>query len=222
MIIACPSCQTRFQVEEAALRRLGGRLVRCANCGHGWRHSLETAAPLRAEPEPPPIADRPELPAPETDREPVLAPPSPMRSGWAVPAAVVLALALVVAALATGIVERRAIVARYPAAAGFYARIGLPVDVEQPSAVLKIDHIKPVRTADGLLIEGEVSNSGKAAHELPSLRVALEDAAQNEVQSKVIPPPKERLEPGEVARFTTPIEHPALAAKDVVVTFASR
>ena len=65
MILTCPSCHTRFQADEAALRRPGGRLVRCANCGHSWRHLLDAAPPLRAQPEPPraqPEA-RPPLPA---------------------------------------------------------------------------------------------------------------------------------------------------------------
>ena len=35
MIIACPSCQTRFNVDSAKLQP-AGRNVRCAKCGHRW------------------------------------------------------------------------------------------------------------------------------------------------------------------------------------------
>ena len=226
MIISCPSCNTRFQVDAAVLRRL----VRCANCGHTWRHVRDAAPPLRAEPErPPPLRAEPEAPAaaPAPDLLPLAAearepPPivEPRRSHAGAIAAVVIILLLIAGAVLAAIVERQAVVARHPSTSPLFAAIGLPV--ERPAAVLKIDKIKPMRTAEGLIIEGEVTNAGKAAHELPRLRVALQDAADKEVQFKIIPPPKIRLEPGEIAHFKTPFEHPADAAKNVVVTFAAR
>lgn len=227
MIISCPSCDTRFQVDAAALRRL----VRCANCGHTWRHVRDVAPPLRAEREAaPPLRAEPGAPAaaPAPDMPPLAAearePPPPVaeprRSHAGAIAAIVILLLIAGAVLAAAMVERQAIVARYPSASPFFAAIGLPV--ERPAAVLKIDKIKPMRTAEGLIIEGEVTNAGKAAHELPRLRVALQDAADKEVQFKIIPPPKLRLEPGEIAHFKTPFDHPADAAKNVVVTFAAR
>ena len=228
MIISCPSCNTRFQVDAAVLRRL----VRCANCGHTWRH-VRDAAPLlraeperlprlRAEPEAPAAAPAPDLPplaAEAREATPPLAEPRRSHAG-AIAAVVIILLLIAGAVLAAALVERQAIVARYPSASPLFAALGLPV--ERPAAVLKIDKIKPMRTAEGLIIEGEVSNAGKAAHELPRLRVALQDAADKEVQFKIIPPPKIRLEPGEIAHFKTPFEHPADAAKNVVVTFAAR
>jgi predicted Zn finger-like uncharacterized protein len=43
MIIACPGCQTRFRIAEAALSGRGpaGRRVRCANCGHLWHYRID-------------------------------------------------------------------------------------------------------------------------------------------------------------------------------------
>jgi predicted Zn finger-like uncharacterized protein len=227
MIISCPSCSTRFRVEATVLRRL----VRCANCGHTWRHVTQAAPPLRAEPKAaPPLRTEPAAPTaaaapdlPPLDAEarvPVPPVAEPRRSHAGAIAAVVILLMIAAGAVLAAVVERQAIVARYPSAAPLFATLGLPV--ERSAAALKIDKIKPMRTAEGLIIEGEVSNAGKAAHELPRLRVALQDAADKEVQFKIIPPPKIRLEPGEVAHFKTPFEHPADAAKNVVVTFALR
>src|ERR1700730_315291 len=45
MIVSCPVCRTRYQVNESALRGQSGRTVRCAKCGHTWHQT--------ASPEPP-------------------------------------------------------------------------------------------------------------------------------------------------------------------------
>ena len=44
MLLTCPSCDTRYQVDEAAIDRAAGRQVRCANCGYLWHF-----APVLAE-----------------------------------------------------------------------------------------------------------------------------------------------------------------------------
>lgn len=64
MIIICPSCETHFDVPEAALNP-AGRTVRCAHCGHKWHQDPPEAedfeaasdfddAPLPSPPPPPP------------------------------------------------------------------------------------------------------------------------------------------------------------------------
>jgi predicted Zn finger-like uncharacterized protein len=50
LIVTCPACQTRYRVDAAALARPQGRMVRCAACGHSWRHPPAAAA-LRPAPE---------------------------------------------------------------------------------------------------------------------------------------------------------------------------
>ena len=111
-------------------------------------------------------------------------------------------------------------VALWPPAARLYALAGLPA--EPLGAGLKIEKLAPSRTPDGLIIEGDITNTGKTTRDVPRLRVALRDAAEKEVQFKIVDPPQPRLPPGAVAHFKTPFDHPDDAATGVVVTFAKR
>jgi predicted Zn finger-like uncharacterized protein len=209
MILACPSCGTRFNVADEAVRRPGGRQLRCANCGHVWRHMSEEAPPLRVELEP--------SLAPLPDEAPPRAPAPRRRHGW-VAAGWLVFILLIAAAVVIAAVARREIVAAWPPAARLYALAG--VHPEPLGAGLEISRIVPTRTPDGLLIAGEIENKSTIEREVPRLRVVLRDAAQKAVQFKTIAPPKPRLQPGEVAHFKTPFAHPNDAATGVVVTFA--
>jgi predicted Zn finger-like uncharacterized protein len=230
MILSCPVCQTRYRVDEEALERPGGRTVRCANCGHIWhrtsafpeaagsKHEVKVED-LRIEPalEVPPRpgqASGSALAVPPRI-ETLLSPPRRRSAvGW-LSLVVLLALAVMAAAVAA----RDAIVARWPPAAQLYALAGLPI--EPPGAGLKIEKLTPTRTPDGLTIEGDIANTARTPRDLPRLRVALQDAAEKEVQFKVIDPPKDRLAPGAVAHFKAQFEHPDNAATGVVVTLAT-
>lgn len=233
MILTCPVCHTRYRVDEQALGGTAGRVVRCAGCGHTWHQAAparehdpdEPALSLdvpRSEPPPdtsprPPPAPRLAL-APRS--QPSQAPPSIHGArvrGWVAPIVLLVLIALVVV---VGIAARRPLVAMWPSTARLYALVGLPVE---PSATgLVIGKIAPSRTADGLLVEGEIANLGNTPRDVPQLRVTLQDAAEKEVQFEVVDPPKARLSPGEVEHFKTPFAHPADAATGVVVTFVQR
>lgn len=151
---------------------------------------------------------------------PVLEPtPRRRRSRWAAVGWLLLIVLFALAIIAGVVVARSAVVALWPAAERLYALAGLPV--EPPGTGLKIAKLAPARTPDGLIIEGDITNTGKTAREVPRLRVALHDAAEKEVQFKIIDPPKAQLPPGAVAHFKTSFEHPDDAATGVVVTFAT-
>jgi nitrogen fixation protein FixH len=146
---------------------------------------------------------------------PVLA-PTPARAarrrlslGWFVLGVMIVVLALVIL---VAIVARSEVAATWPAAARVYAWAGL-------APRLELGKVVPTRTANSLVIEGEVTNAGNMPSEVPPLRVALRDAAEKDVQFKVIDPPKARLGPGDTARFKTTFDHPDEAATGVVVTF---
>src|SRR5262249_19740904 len=49
MLLTCPSCDTRYQVDEAAIDRAAGRQVRCANCGYLWHFAPVLAARVLRE-----------------------------------------------------------------------------------------------------------------------------------------------------------------------------
>jgi predicted Zn finger-like uncharacterized protein len=79
MIVACPSCTTRFRVAEPELRP-NGRRLRCGACGHIWRADAQghpipdktAAAPTTPEPTLPdatlPSAALPIAPSPTPER----------------------------------------------------------------------------------------------------------------------------------------------------------
>jgi predicted Zn finger-like uncharacterized protein len=220
MILSCPSCQTRFQVDDNAVNGAAGRVLRCANCGHTWHFALALVEPETAQPSP----------AAAREREPPLLPEGPARPPRAEAAAAQqrrsgagfgwLALILIVAAAAlVGYLARDTIMAHWPPAARVYALLGLAS--ASPNAGLEIKVMPATRTADGgLLVNGDISNTAGIVKTLPRLRVALRDNAKNELEYKLIPPPVERLRPGETAHFSTAFEHPNSAATGVAVTLA--
>jgi len=216
VILACPACRTRFLVDEQELSGPAGRTMRCAICGHTWHRSPPLAMRDR-EPIAPPAAPRIE---PAIGVPPRAGPvPAPQRQprrrlaiGWGVLGTVVALLAL---ALVAATIARSEVVAMWPAAARLYALAGF-------SPKLEFRKIATTRTAEGLVIEGDVTNTGTIPGEVPRLRVALRDPAEKEKQFKIIDPPAPRLAPGETAHFKTSFDHPDETATGVLMTFAPR
>jgi hypothetical protein len=135
--------------------------------------------------------------------------------GWSVLGIIFVLLALAIVAT---IIARKEVVAMWPSAARFYALAGLAVAPSGPG--LELAKIAPTRNAEGLIIEGDITNTGTTARDVPRLRVALRDPAEKETQFKIVDPPTARLAPGETAHFKTSFDHPDEAATGVLVTFA--
>jgi predicted Zn finger-like uncharacterized protein len=229
MVVSCPACRTRYLVDEKSLRGRAGRTVRCASCGRTWHQAapprqLASDDAVRFEgPRIEPALDVP--PRPAGFRAPVLEvpprePPQARRSRRTTIRWLLLALLFILAIVAGIVVARSAVVAIWPPAGRLYALTG--VAAEPLGAGLKIDNLLPARTPDGLLIEGDITNTRKTARDVPMLRLALRDAGEKEVQSKIVDPPQRRLPPGGIAHFKTPFDHPDDAATGVVVTFTAR
>jgi hypothetical protein len=124
---------------------------------------------------------------------------------------------LVLAVLAV-IIARGEVMATWPAAARLYAWAGLPAIPSGSGLELEVI---PARTADGLVIEGDITNAGSTAREVPRLRVALRDPNEKEIQFKIIDPPTARLGPGETAHFKTSFDN-ADETATAKVSFAPR
>lgn len=249
MIVTCPACDTRYLVDDEALGGAAGRRVRCASCGNVWHYSPEAAAiqqsiaEVTAEVE----AAAAARPAPQLTTQSA-APsqveasrPEPTFSAQPHPAgptvlsrpameievpgatqrrrarvAIVWAALLAIAVVAALVGARDRIMALYPEASPVYETLRL---AEPPGAGLKVS-VSPSRTADSLVIDGDIVNTAAAARRVPRLRVSLRDGNKVELEAKVIDPPAETLAPGATARFNTVFEHPSITATGVEVTFA--
>jgi hypothetical protein len=115
------------------------------------------------------------------------------------------------------VLGRDRIIATWPAAAPVYATLHLR---EQPGAGLDVT-VTPTRTTQSLVIDGNIVNGSATARRVPRLRVTLRDGNKNDLESKLIDPPVDRLAPGATARFNTVFEHPSITATGVDVTFAT-
>jgi predicted Zn finger-like uncharacterized protein len=214
MILVCPTCHTRYQVEDEAIGRPSGRMVRCASCGHSW-HYMPSPMPtpllrLRERVE---AASPPELAV--TPRPAITAPNPPRRGhsglGW------VVLILLIGAVIVGAIFARDLIVARWPIVAQYYDLVGLKT--EPLGAGLDIGNVTSTRNPDGLIVEGDVTNKTGVPHNVPHLRVALRDGSQKELVFKIIDPPRERLLPGETSHFVVGFLPAPDAAAGVLVTF---
>ncbi|HTQ35364.1 MAG TPA: DUF3426 domain-containing protein [Stellaceae bacterium] len=223
MILVCPTCHTRYKVEDEAVSRPSGRMVRCASCGHNWRHMPATPAPppttAPATPPTAPLRLRERLSAAAeepaaTPRPAITAPPPPRRHsglGW------VIFILLIGAAIVAVIVAREQIVARWPIVNKLYDLVGLKT--EPLGAGLEITNVNSTRNPDGLIVEGDITNKTPVPRNVPHLRVGLRDASKHELVFKIVEPPREKLLPGETSHFTVGFLPAPDAASGVVVTF---
>ncbi len=223
MILTCPACATRYRVADQEFEGSGGRTVRCANCGYTW-HETVPAQQAREAADAAPIGDVADgaaapAPLPRLDMPPNSRPAPPRARSFAA-RGLVVAVLIVTAVIASVLIHAHFTADRQPAAPT-RAAIDQPRRRPPSTTGLVIRNITPARTADGLVVDGEIANPGNVPRDVPRLHVALRDSAQKEVQSQIVDPPKARLQPGEVVHFETAFAHPPDAASGVVVTFAS-
>lgn len=130
--------------------------------------------------------------------------------------------AILAAILAVGIGSRTSIVRAVPDLAGFYATIGLPVNLRglEFQAVTTTGEVQ-----DGiavLVIEGEVVNITRHPVELPRLRLAILDHQQRELYSWTSLLPRSILADGERIAFRSRLASPPVEGREVLVRFLSR
>ena len=73
-----------------------------------------------------------------------------------------------------------------------------------------------------LVVEGNIVNESRKLADMPHLRFAVRNAAQQEIYSWTAVPPRAMLCPGEAVSFHTRLASPPPDAHDVLVRFLNR
>jgi predicted Zn finger-like uncharacterized protein len=232
MILTCPACATRYQVDEAKFPPQG-RQVRCAKCGNNWHQpgpepeiapeptpaeiaaAPEAApAPVRIDPPQPVSRPRAVAPAAPKERTPLL-PMLGVALGWIGLIAVVLLIGL------SAVRYRQEITVIWPQSASVYSRLGMKVDA-QGIDFDKVDYHR--ESEDGqvvLAVTGQIVNHG--ARELPvpqTVRVTLSDASNHELYHWNFTPEAQTLRPGQSIPFLTRLSSPPATARHLEVRFS--
>ncbi|MEX0589668.1 MAG: zinc-ribbon domain-containing protein [Xanthobacteraceae bacterium] len=134
----------------------------------------------------------------------------------------VAATALVAAVLFAVIGPRASLVRSVPDLAGFYAAIGMPVNLRG----LEFNAIRTTHEMqDGipvLVIEGEITNVTRQPVEVPRLRLAVLGPDSSELYSWTALLPRSVLPEGESLPFRSRLASPPVDGKDVLVRFLNR
>ena len=245
MILTCPSCASRYQVDAAKFPS-AGRQVRCAKCGHVWHQpgpGEEPQIPLPptsvfAAPEP--ILERAAEIAPDIGSEPMPEAPrmrpapsyyTPLDErpsmGWGARLAIVAGWAgLIGVVLLIGLSAvryRQEISTLWPQSAGVYDKLGMNVNAHGVDFA-KVDYRR--ESEDGqvvLAVTGQIVNNGTRELPVPSnVRITLSDAANHELYSWDYMPTVQTLKAGQSAPFSTRLSSPPAAAWHLEVRFSPR
>jgi len=240
MILTCPECATRYQIDPAQFPQ-EGRKVRCAKCSHVWFQ----AAPA-PEPEAEILREHTEEPAAQTEPEPV----APQRTAYAPAVAshyeetesyaveyekparrrslrglglafgwIFLAL-MVLAAGWVAVRFRQDIATLWPQSSSFYAAFGLHVNTRGIEISDKNARFETENGQSVLLISGDLVNI--TSHELtvPPIRVSLSDDDRHELYHWSFASAVPTLGPGKRVTFQTRLPSPPLAARHIELRFA--
>lgn len=117
---------------------------------------------------------------------------------------------------------RKDIVHVLPQTASLYAAMGLAVNLRG----LSFDHVvTSTEVHEGvpiLVVQGDIVNDTGAAVGVPRLRLAVRNAAKQEIYSWTTAPPRESLPPHEGVGFRTRLASPPPGSRDVLVRFLNR
>jgi hypothetical protein len=201
-------------------------MVRCAACGHSWIESRAVEVidvPDRSLPttiDVTPDADREIKRLVEASRaaqeafDAMRRERQRWRRGWIAFAAAIAAPFVLVALFPEQVVRTA------PAAARFYERAGIAVNVygldirriEQKHMILDGTRV--------LAIKGEIVNVSNSDRKVPSLRFILRDQNAKEVYAWTVDSAVRPLRPGEMTNFTTRVASPPAGTEAVQIRFA--
>jgi predicted Zn finger-like uncharacterized protein len=229
MILVCPSCDTRYFTDDAALGS-EGRKVRCTSCGHSWFAKPEGAVAsaegvsltreqverLRQSASAGTGKGGPhaEFRARELQRK---------RRNRLIAAGAAWSMALVVfgTATASAVVFRNQVAETWPKTSSIYTAIGLPVnrfglDFEEVAAKRSFDGTTPVLNVTGFAV-----NKGETPRAAPRIRISLRDEAGEEVGAWTDDLPVKAIGAGERTAFASRIVAPPVETYRLSVTFAT-
>ena len=118
--------------------------------------------------------------------------------------------------------RRTNLVQAMPQTASFYGRLGLPVnlrgvDFDSVTAAAELHGGSPI-----LVVTGKVNNGTGKTEDVPELRFALRNAAQEEIYSWTVAPARRILLAGEALTFRSQLPSPPLDTREVLVSFVDR
>jgi len=222
MILACPSCHTRYVVPDTAIGP-SGRTVRCANCRHSWfQEPALGAAAIPPAPLSPPTPPTPE-PARTADEAPPPPPPEAFAAADTAPRAVPAASVddplpfrrprrnpakrwTMVAAAAAVLMVGATGALFYYGLPSWAQGLGLPGATDEPDLVIELPPNQDHRElADGTIYfaaSGVIINPTDREQRVPPILAELRDAQGTIVYSWTIKPPVRMLPPNEKVNFS--------------------
>lgn len=214
MILACPSCQTRYVVPDSAIGA-AGRKVRCARCRHSWFQPADAAPPPAAGPEPPPPVFARPAPQPYAEPEPAEAEPSWQPGGYEAelppfrPRRNRARLWTLAAALAALLMLGATAAIWYFGLPEFSRRI-VQVQRTNALAISGTGTNRPLASGgEALEVSGEIVNQTDEVQRIPQIHAELRDAQGRIIYTWAIAPPVRELEPrGRVSFFSANINVP--------------
>jgi predicted Zn finger-like uncharacterized protein len=204
MIVSCPNCSTRYTLSESSVG-VNGRKVKCAKCGHIWWQRAVEDDLFGADLSDAPTEIRPSVPVGRggksggkaAGKKASARPDKRTTIG-------LLALVGVVATIGGGAyVARDQVVHSWPPAALLYETLGLMV--EAPGVGLQLQNVRSEQKVEGgttsLIVQGQVVNVSNVERMVPRLRAVSLGADHKPLQSWLMDPSADRLQPGDFATF---------------------
>jgi predicted Zn finger-like uncharacterized protein len=250
MILTCPECATRYEIDSAKFPA-AGRKVRCKKCSHVWFQPGEggEVEPVAAEPvvaaPAPVLAPEPEPtftaePEPQDDAPPVRAYRGTVTADEAIVAApkkkvvkhggwpqtlthVFGWIALIGAILIIGwatMQYRKQIATSWPKSTTLFARMGMAVNTRGLDFT-DVEHKSQIEDGQPVLvITGKLVNGGAHAVTVPHLRVTLSDDAKHPIYNWSFAAAANVAAPGQSVAFHTRLSNPPSAARHVDIHFS--
>lgn len=230
MILVCPSCDTHYFADDAAVGK-EGRRVRCASCGHSWFAKVQDDGDIAA-------ADDTGLTREQVERlRQTAAANSASRSGphseyrarehakrkrqrlMATGVAWLGGFVLVASFAGAAIALRGQVVGAWPRTASIYRAVGLNVN----RFGVEFANVGAKRSFDGttpvLTVTGSAVNRGKARRVSPQVRISLRDEGDKEIHAWNASLGVPFIGPGETVPFTSRIVAPPLETWRLAVSF---